>query len=111
MATTHANTNQHTPGPWKVVPTMNGHAVTDADNRSVINCSSPQQEANARLIAAAPEMRQTIEDLADILTDYLAYAAHMRKDGRGYSTTDTAGRIDANVLAGARALLATLKGA
>ena len=56
------------------------------------------------------ELRETVKDLCDILEDYFRYAESMRKIGRGFGTVDTMGRVDVNVVAGARAMLAKLEG-
>lgn len=47
----------HTTGPWytEATSTIGHYAVTDADGFTVCN-PSPMGQANARLIAAAPEL-------------------------------------------------------
>jgi hypothetical protein len=58
----------HTPGPWKVrddsriVPPLNATQLPICKMGSLRN--KQEQEANARLIAAAPDMLATIKDLA-----------------------------------------------
>ncbi len=48
-----SNEMKHTPGPWKIVPTRDGPAVTDQNNRNVLNRNHDEQLANIRLIVAA----------------------------------------------------------
>ena len=60
------STNKHTPGPWKTTKeSTRNQFVTDTKIRSaddsvvcVLHCNG---EANARLIAAAPEMLEALE--------------------------------------------------
>jgi hypothetical protein len=50
---------QHTPGPWSVW----GDTITDdakARHLAVIKNGAPETEANARLIAAAPDLMEAI---------------------------------------------------
>lgn len=60
-----------TPGPWEVRHFPDGHAfVYAAHIRSefdafVCNCSGEKQAANARLIAAAPDMLAALEAVVD----------------------------------------------
>jgi hypothetical protein len=63
-------TEQHTPGPWFVTP--DGHAVYEKDvfgYRADTICGLPSRSdsraANARLIAAAPELLTALEALLD----------------------------------------------
>lgn len=60
--------SNHTPGPWRVPITMPTDVVDSAENRWIANCrpsvnGAPleQQEANARLIAAAPDLLEALE--------------------------------------------------
>ena len=63
---------QHTPGPWV---TDNGHAERDGIQvwdtvhgwiiADVVNDQHDNAEANAALIAAAPDMRQALLDLVN----------------------------------------------
>jgi hypothetical protein len=61
---------QHTPGPWKVVDES---IVTSDDNHCIAVIESdggyevvrPQRRANAKLIAAAPDLLTALEDLTD----------------------------------------------
>jgi len=61
-------TKQHTPGPWFVTP--DGHAVYEKDvfgYRADTICGLPSRSdsraANARLIAAAPDLLAALESL------------------------------------------------
>ena len=58
---------QHTPGPWIFKPDPNGkqHYWVKRDGGFVICRVSGHGEADARLIAAAPEMRAALERLCD----------------------------------------------
>lgn len=65
----------HTPGPWKVTGLSGNDGdikIIEADTRTVAwtpitsdngECLSNQGKANARLIAAAPELLETLERL------------------------------------------------
>ena len=65
--------NKHAPGPWKVSPT-DDTVVIDADGREVAAIDGdyndpdtwPLMEANARLIAAAPDLLEALKDLFSI---------------------------------------------
>lgn len=68
----------HTPGPWVIEP---GHSVVfirtaDGSNIATTNCCHYWQEfteqalANARLIAAAPEMLEALEEAVGCLSEY-----------------------------------------
>lgn len=73
---------QFTPGPWSSSPQngIPGHCfvaqVWRPDDKSLarIEPTEPPEEAsaNARLIAAAPEMYELLERIADQCDDYLA---------------------------------------
>lgn len=60
-----ANNTKHTPGPWLVMGNQrNGHfdfVLPTADDKDF--------QANARLIAAAPELLEACKVLADLCTD------------------------------------------
>ena len=59
-------TAQHTPGPWRIAPDMHGignnlvAGVIDATGYAIANCGS-SGNANARLIAAAPELLAALQ--------------------------------------------------
>jgi hypothetical protein len=55
------------PGPWKVTHDREGNGlriIRDADGKSVADLVLP---ANARLIAAAPELLEAVRSMADSL--------------------------------------------
>lgn len=59
---------KHTPGPWKVAHGMRGlqnlkvHGVENNEGLGIVNCGTGKDgEANARLIAAAPDMLEALK--------------------------------------------------
>lgn len=57
----------HTPGPW-VVSHKKRHKITKESGlvlANAVKCSNPNYEANARLIAAAPELLDALKDMLD----------------------------------------------
>lgn len=60
-------TNKHTPAPWSFNKYMSQvEAFEPNGNRSLqvkINCHEDDYEANARLIAAAPELLDSLENI------------------------------------------------
>lgn len=53
----------HTPGPWRYCPANNGHMIAGAKPgylAEVRDCGSGDVHANARLIAAAPELLEML---------------------------------------------------
>ena len=72
---TMSGQGKHTPGPWKVaspaygtLDIMGEHAVCRLYTERAINTDGPtfyEAEDNARLIAAAPEMMETLHLIAD----------------------------------------------
>lgn len=65
---------KHTPGPWKVV----GMEVHACDDRATVVCevtgasTNPVAVADARLIAAAPEMLAALKMAYPLITDKAA---------------------------------------
>jgi hypothetical protein len=67
----------HTPGPWHVVPeAQSPWIVGDAEGDSIADCEPPgpwmseeEADANARLIAAAPDLLAALEACVDAMTD------------------------------------------
>src|SRR5690349_17056477 len=62
--------SRHTPGPWHYSDGQDvyTHQVRDADNRLLGSCSQgtrPELEANARLMAAAPELLEAAKLLEE----------------------------------------------
>ena len=69
---------QHTPGPWKIVGQIGHEAnihgtLADGSDSCAIAFVRPQfdTDANARLIAAAPDMLATLRAIAADCEDYL----------------------------------------
>lgn len=64
-------TQKHTPGPWKVYERVSNHDsdswIKGPDGEQIASGigheDEPQQLANARLIAAAPELLEALQDL------------------------------------------------
>jgi hypothetical protein len=74
-------TAQHTPGPWQPFEILDGIAIKDNRNVTIAICdyatdadaievSEWETEANAHLIAAAPELFAALEDFFNIMHDY-----------------------------------------
>lgn len=64
------NTTKHTPGPWTAERCDTGMEILDMNQESVaVAChygdpySSIREEANAKLIAAAPELLEALEEI------------------------------------------------
>jgi len=51
----------HTPGPWEVTP--RGNVATQSAVIAKLPTGQPSREANARLIAAAPELLEALKRL------------------------------------------------
>jgi hypothetical protein len=65
---------KHTPGPWVQTP-WDSTAIFDAKNLRVpiaqtfpADTCKQEAEANARLVAAAPQLLEALEDCADALS-------------------------------------------
>lgn len=59
----------HTPGPWftEALSTIGHCAIVDADGFTIAN-PSPMGQANARLIAAAPDLLAALQSALDQLS-------------------------------------------
>jgi hypothetical protein len=72
---------EHTPGPWIIMPTLKGAlSINVAPSVPVAtvggagwHLGEKVARANARLIAAAPEMLAALEDALTLLPDYPAH--------------------------------------
>lgn len=70
-------TAQHTPGPWVAVARTNAHIEIEAPTQlgysaqKVASCSLTNHEANAHLIAAAPELLVALQEAENALADYI----------------------------------------
>lgn len=60
--------SEHSPGPWRVDPLM--VAVVDSGSRRVVDLIVGGSMADARIIAAAPEMLALVKRAADPSTDH-----------------------------------------
>jgi len=60
--------SKHTPGPWKTTHSaMSGYRVSDSTGWGVaVVLKDANDEANAHLIAAAPQMLEALEKIAEI---------------------------------------------
>lgn len=60
--------SKHTPGPWKTTHSeVNGYRVSDSTGWGVaVVLKDTNDEANARLIAAAPQMLEALEELVEL---------------------------------------------
>ena len=70
---------KHTPAPWKVIKAQRGFVIADDENTydiAVVRDASDRfdNEANARLIAAAPELLEALKWYLD--NDDTNYADH-----------------------------------
>lgn len=73
----------HTPGPWRIVGTNNGLFIAGAKPgylAEVRDCGSGDVAANARLIAAAPDMLQALRRAALALAFASEQSEAMRDD-------------------------------
>lgn len=55
--------HKHTAGPWRVDSTFTRHAIKSPSHDIALVALSPQHEANACLISAAPDLLQALEEL------------------------------------------------
>ena len=71
-----------TPGPWKVVDSSMGRAsrVVDTDDLIIADCWNSNQEANARLIASAPQLLAALQIAESLLSARLIIEA-AKKEG------------------------------
>lgn len=63
--------SKHTPGPWRTVTDDINHWV-EVNNR-IIMVTGPNGQANARLIAAAPDLLEALRYAAEVLQPHLQY--------------------------------------
>lgn len=93
---------KHTPGPWAVydgprdraeltVCTVerSGQILTVADCRQ-LTIPPRQQEANARLIAAAPELLEACDNAGGMLANWRKVIARVMEEGRGLNPSGLA---------------------
>lgn len=76
------NNAKHTPGPWRVGAVCGDVVFAVADSAGVASCARlANAEANARLIAAAPDLLAALcflADAADTEPGMAIYAAHLK---------------------------------
>lgn len=106
-------TTKHTPGPWKiyqsqatmprVIVSADGSSVADAN--AGFPCAEDEQDANARLIAAAPDLLDALRILEEFVTE-LTKAGEDRQNRLVELEGDKGNRLFA-----ARAAIATAGGA
>ena len=76
--------NKHSPGPWTVVEDHNGTRIEDAQRYGIMSETyagdysgraypTIKEEADARLIAAAPDLLAALEGLVDVLEEIETY--------------------------------------
>jgi len=75
--------NKHTPGPWYIVRGISNSLIetdglTVAEVLDDVYPDTEQQEANAKLIAAAPDMLAALQTMHDM---WHAYIAPEQRDG------------------------------
>ena len=72
-----SSSNQHTPGPWRIGKAVNGNWIEAAHAAQPVSIArtfyegvgAATEDANARLIAAAPELLEALEGLLANLTE------------------------------------------
>lgn len=74
-------TTTHTPGPWQLKKNMSSVGIFDSVGRHItrvpcVDQQSVRGEANARLIAAAPELLAALQALTSAV-DQFTNAAHL----------------------------------
>ena len=83
--------NQHTPGPWEVSKIGNPYQqfmVYDSDGRNI--CNTVEGEANARLIAAAPELYDACKLALALIKDHWPYEHGNPQVGDAWGALETA---------------------
>lgn len=68
--------NKHTPAPWTIERNCLNAPVIKAGNDYIAITDRPRQEADARLIAAAPELLDTLKVTTERLESVLRYYDH-----------------------------------
>ena len=78
-------TEKHTPGPWVISSRYHsiGIAPDDgvSDGLATVFGIGPQAEANARLIAAAPELLKALKQYREAIKDFAAHRGISLQDG------------------------------
>lgn len=80
-----AVTTQHTPGPWKMSPRAHEFRSNNpgliSGNNGLNLVATVYLEANARLIAAAPQLLEALEAALGPLDDYAATFLALKPEG------------------------------
>jgi hypothetical protein len=84
---------KRTPGPWRVARGRAVYSVEDGEGFAVAQMwSDPAiQEANARLIAAAPDMLEALREVADLEPGHFATASAAKGIARAAIARATGG--------------------
>lgn len=83
--------SKHTPGPWEVNPDAAEVGQASPPHFTVVQFSSgwtKQEQADARLIATAPDMLKALKDAACTIEDTACDCLH---ENDGYHSEDCAG--------------------
>jgi hypothetical protein len=107
---------KHTPRPW----TLHPHATQDPPRIyhdgiivATIDTSAPdagERQANAALVAAAPDLFDACFSLLDLLKQYHAYGETMREIGRGPHIVDPWGATTDYMIGAAENVIAKARG-
>jgi hypothetical protein len=94
--------NKHTPGPWRVGNSFMESGVFSADGKTIVALTHgsaryyrrqeqiAEQDANARLIAAAPELLEALVDLTRVMPVLPADAKNIRGIEQQYDAANRA---------------------
>ena len=71
------NETKFTPGPWKISEYRNSHSmiIVGSDEWDVAEVGYPNRDANAHLIAAAPDLYKALANLEPYLDAIVCYAS------------------------------------
>jgi hypothetical protein len=75
---------KHTPGPWSILDERRGFIVTACDDcydvATVRNIGNRDNAANARLIAAAPDMLAALQTIKQLNDDAAPFGGEIYRD-------------------------------
>ena len=106
---------RHMPGPWTVresdksIRSCEGDFIADCETVGIC-VTDGQAEANARLIAAAPDLEEWGEDALSCLKEYRQYGEEMRAIGRGFHPTGIKGHSIEAIISGLENAIRKAKG-
>ena len=98
--------HKHTPGPWKTQThiSLDRLEIRDADGRRIAACamdfpmSAKTHDANAHLIAAAPELLAALEEAKQFIQNGIEYGYINIPEKQDHdSATETPGKIEAAI--------------